>query len=118
MPSSTLRHASSERRGVAFAFTAIIGAPFVWFALLQTNYVLAYQACADRSNVWLHVPSAAALLLSLVLIGVAIVAWRHVRNAAVPGGLLGMFGLLLAGGFFVLTIATAIPPLILHPCDF
>jgi len=46
----------------------LIGAPIAALALLQTNYVLAYFACAARTNWWLHGPSLVAVIAGFVFV--------------------------------------------------
>ena len=93
----------------------LIGAPVVWLLLLQTNYVLTYAACAARSSRWLHAASAVAVVAAAAL---AALAWLRRRG---PGGgtdsFLADVALLITLLFAIVVIATAVPPLALHPCD-
>jgi hypothetical protein len=116
MGSSTWRPASSDRRRLTVLWTAILGGPLTWLILLQTDYALAYPACADRSNVWLLVPAGIAIVAAVIL---AAASWRWYRRPDDPPAraLLGAVGVAMSVGFLVLILATAIPPLILHPCD-
>jgi uncharacterized membrane protein len=116
MRSSTSRHGSSDRRLVALVFGVLLGTPLLVLALLQTNYVLAYQACADRSNAWLNVPSVIALLGCAGAIAAGWIGRRrsHTRR---PLDFLSTVAVLTAVMSLILIVALAIPPLILHPCD-
>jgi hypothetical protein len=94
---------------------AMIGAPLIWLALLQTNYVLSYPACGDRSNWWLYAPGAAAALASIALL------WRasRWRPAQMSGSarFLAETALMTAMLFVLVVLATLLPPFILQPCD-
>jgi hypothetical protein len=116
MDSSTSHHASSDRGRVAAIIAVLIGAPLLALMLLQTNYTLAYWACADRSNAWLHTPNAigggAAVLLAML-------GWRTARRVRGDAlhGFLGTVALLMVMMVLILVVAFTIPPLLLHPCD-
>jgi hypothetical protein len=118
MPSSTSHRVSFDRWHLAALFGVIVGAPMVWLVLLETNYALAYAACADRSNAWLHVPSAIALVATAAIAAIAVVVWHRARGEErAPLGFLALVSLMSAGLFLVVIFATVIPPFILHPCD-
>jgi hypothetical protein len=113
----TSRRASSDTRALVALFAVLIGTPLVALGVLQTNYTLAYWACADRSNAWLHWPNAAALAAAAVL---GVVGWRTmtgVRDRAMPREFLSVVALLLWAMCALLLIAFVVPPLLLHPCD-
>jgi hypothetical protein len=111
--------------------------PLLWLLLLQTNYVLAYPSCGARSNHWLHIANAVALG-GMLLLGVgALHVWRtdppRLREGRArpeeqqdPIGetpslasrhLVSLLGIFMTLLFLVMVIGTAIPPLILYPCD-
>jgi hypothetical protein len=116
MDSSTGHRASSSRGSIALRLVGLIGAPLIWLALLQTNYVLAYPACRDRSHAWLHLPGAAAALASTAVLALA---WRARprSDSTGPERLLAETGLLTAALFALVVAATLLPPLLLQPCD-
>jgi hypothetical protein len=137
MQSSISPRASSNRRRGFVLWSAVIGPAVVWLMLLQTNYVLAYPTCAARSNAWLHLASAVGLALVLTLVATAQVVWRMDR-ARLDGGpedadeqrdppganpsiasrrFLSLVAVFMSVLFLVLVIGTALPPLVLHPCD-
>ena len=137
MPSSISPPTSSNRRRGAVLWAGVVGAPVLWLALLQTNYVLAYPACAERTNAWLHSVTAAAMaLMVLVAIG-AVYVWRtdppeqrtgparfdeqHDPIGEDPSRaarhFAAMVALLLSGLFVLLVAGTWIPSFVLHPCD-
>jgi hypothetical protein len=118
MPSSTSHRVSFDPWRLAALFGVILGAPLVWLVLLETNYALAYAACADRSNAWLHVPSGIAVVATAAIAATAVVLWQRVRGEGrAPLGFLALISLMSAGLFVILILATVIPPFILHPCD-
>ena len=117
MASSTSPHAFSDRRLTALVIGVLVAAPLLVLLLLQANYVLAYQACADRSNIWLNVPSVAALLASVIVVALAWAGSVRATDARAPLPTLAMIALLLAVLSLLLVIALALPPLVLHPCD-
>lgn len=95
----------------------IVAAPVVWLMLLQTNYILSYAACADRTNAWLHKPNAVAMLAGGVLIAASWFMWARSRGEGPPRGFLALVGLGLSVLFFLILLASAVPPLIHQPCD-
>jgi hypothetical protein len=98
-------------------FAGIIGAPVLWLAALQTGYTLSYQACDARSTSWVAVPTFSALA---IVAGVAIVcamAQQRARRDRRPLPLLGAIALGLAVLMTIVLIASALAPVMLHPCD-
>jgi hypothetical protein len=115
-------------------WSAVLGPALVWLMLLQTNYLLAYPTCAARSNAWLYLASAVALALVLTLAAAAQFMWRTGRprlegGAADPDDppganlsiasrqFLSLMAVFMSVLFLLLVIGTALPPLVLHPCD-
>jgi len=117
MPSSISRLASFDRPLLLLSFLGIAGAPLLWLVTMQTGYVLAYQACDDRSKSWVIVPTVGMLA---VVTGIALLSARTYRRAAAerhPLPLLGRISLAMALLITLLLAASAIGPLILHACD-
>jgi hypothetical protein len=118
MDSSTWPRGSSKPAVIAGLLVALVVlAPAVWLTMIETGYVLAYQSCAERSNWWIHKPN---LIFLAITMGAAAAAWwlyRRYRTALAPIGFLAGMALLVSGLIAIVAIATAIPPLILHPCD-
>jgi hypothetical protein len=117
MPSSTSHRASFDRGLLAVLFVGIAGAPLIWLAALQTGYVLAYQACDDRSRAWVVVPTIVALAL---VVGVAVLAAATARRAAagrLPLPMLARAAIAISILMVVVLAASAVGPLLLHPCD-
>ena len=114
---STSPPASSNHRLVALIVGVMVGAPLLVLVLLQANYVLAYQACADRSNTWLNVPSVVALLAGVLAVGLGWAGCLGAAGAPRPLYFLSKIALLLAVLSLILLVALALPPLMLRPCD-
>jgi hypothetical protein len=72
MPSSTSRPVSHERWRLASLWAGLLTGPFVWLALLQVNYVLAYVACETQSTWFMHLAIVVAVLL---VAGAGYLAW-------------------------------------------
>jgi hypothetical protein len=84
---------------------------------LQTGYVLAYQACDDRSNSWVIVPTVAAIGLATVIAAVTIVAHRRAERERIPLPFVGWLATGMAWLMVLVLAASAIAPILLHPCD-
>ncbi len=63
MVSSTSHRAWHDPRRERALWTGVLAGPIVFLVLLQTNYVLAYVACETRQTWFLHLATAAAVLL-------------------------------------------------------
>lgn len=122
MPSSTLRHGSSNKGSrLAALWAGLAAGPLAWAALLQTNYVLSYVACEQRHTWMLHLATAVAL--ALVALG-ALAAWRArpaddeiaSATAEARARFMATGGLALCAGFALVILATELPVLILRPC--
>lgn len=118
----------AERRavfgpGLAKLWIGIAGGPAVWFADLQTAYLLAYYACHAHSRVPLMVETLVALGLATACV---IVAWRQMRHfseASEEGGqpddrarFMGIAGVALSGIALLTIVAATIPRFVLSPC--
>ena len=117
MPSSISRPGSFERRLRLIALGGAVGAPLVWLAALQTGYVLAYQACDDRSRAWVTAPTAAAIAILLAILGVAYFGGRRARQTREPHPLLSWMGIGVAAMMVIVMAASIVAPLMLRPCD-
>jgi hypothetical protein len=69
----TAPRASRERPAPRAQWVGIFLAPAVFFAHLQTSYLLVPWACASNGGVWIKVVGALAMLLTALG---AVVAWR------------------------------------------
>jgi hypothetical protein len=117
MDSSTSRLVLSNRGRLVLLGVLIVGTPLVWLTLLETAYVLAYQACADRSNTSVHVAEAVALGVTVSLTVIAWTNYRPSQTRPQPIGFLGGAALLLTLLMLIVVLASGIGPLLLHPCD-
>jgi len=117
MPCSTSRPGSFERRLRLIALAGVIGAPLVWLAALETGYVLAYQACDDRSRAWVTAPTAAAIVILLAILGITYIGERRARHTREPQPLLSWMGIGVTVMMVIVMIASIVAPLMLRPCD-
>jgi len=118
MDSSTWDRGSSKPARFAGLLVAlIVVAPITWLTMLEVDYVLAYAACADSTNGWIHKANTVftTLLAAAVLSG----WWLRRRFTAFPPpvGFLANVALMIAGLTLLVVMATIVPALLLHPCD-
>jgi hypothetical protein len=95
----------------------VVGAPLLWLMALQTGYVLAYQACDAQSSSWVIVPTAAAIGLAMIVGAVTVAARRRAERERIPLPFIGRLSLGMAWLMVLVLAASAIAPIILHPCD-
>lgn len=117
MRSSTSHHASFDRGLLALLFTGIVGAPLVWLTAMQAGYVLAYQACDERSTTWVVVPTLVSLAIVIVIAVACLRAHRRAREQRLPMPLLGWMSAAVAALMTIVMIASSIAPIMLNPCD-
>ena len=117
MPSSTSHHGSLNTRLLGWLLLGVIGAPAVWLTTLQAGYVLAYQACDDRSNSWVLVPTAGAIALAVIIALISARSHRRASRDRIPLPFIGWLAIGMASLMVLVLLASAIAPLILHPCD-
>jgi hypothetical protein len=117
MPSSTLRRGSLNTRLLGALLVGVIGAPLIWLTALQTGYVLAYQACDDRSRSWLLVPTIAAIAIATVVAAISIYGHRQASGERIPLPFIGRLAVGMASLMVIVLIASAIAPALLQPCD-
>jgi Ni/Fe-hydrogenase subunit HybB-like protein len=98
-------------------FAGIAGAPLLWLTALQTGYVLAYQACDDRSRSWVAVPTLIALALAIGIAVVSVVSSRRASRERLPMPFLGWLAIGMSALIVIVLVASTVAPLILHPCD-
>ena len=131
MPSSTSRHESFDAGGrVTALWIGVLAGPFVWSALVETNYVLSYVACEQRQAWMLHLAAGVALAL---VIGAAALTWRAAPHglsydrerevstnpadtALIRARFMAICGLALCAWFALVIVAMEIPVLVLEPC--
>lgn len=117
MPSSTLRRGSLNTRLLGVLLVGLIGTPVVWLTALQTGYVLAYQSCDDRARSWVVVPTVGAIVIAAIIAVVSLRGQRQADGERIPLPFVGRLALGMAGLMVIVLIASAIAPVILHPCD-
>lgn len=117
MASSTSRHGSLNTRLLGWLLLGVIGTPLVWLTTLQAGYVLAYQACDDRSNSWVLVPTLAAAATTALIAIISIRSHRRASEERIPFPFVGWLALGMASLMVIVLAASAIAPMILHPCD-
>ena len=117
MPSSTSHHGSFDRGLLVLLFVGIVGAPLVWLTSIQAGYVLAYQACDQRSTAWVVVPTIASLGIVIGIAAACASAHRRAREQRLPMPLLGWMGAAIASLMIIVMIASSIAPIMLHSCD-
>ena len=117
MASSTSHHGSLNTRLLGWLLLGIIGAPLVWLTTLQAGYVLAYQACDDRSNSWVLFPTLAAATIAAVIAIISLRSHRRAGEERIPLPFIGWLALGMASLMVIVLVASAIAPMILHPCD-
>jgi hypothetical protein len=99
------------------ALALLVGAPLAWLVLLQAGYVLAYQACDDRSSVSLHLLVAGGTAAAFLLTWAAWRVDRHSEHSPRPVGFLAASAFRLTALMLLVIAASAVAPFILHPCD-
>ena len=117
MPSSTSHRASFDRGLLAVLFAGIAAAPLIWLTALQTGYVLAYQACDDRSTSWVIVPTIGALVITIGVVLLCARGYRRAAAARTPLPFLGQVALAMSLMIALVMAASAIGPLVLKACD-
>jgi hypothetical protein len=129
MPSSTSRPVSHERWRLAALWLGILAGPTVWLALLEANFVLAFDAC--RSGTW-------ALHLTVAVATAAVAACGWLAWAVAQGRVLAdesngpplsiatrdqrarwmsLTGVALSIWFVVVILAMEVPMLVLGVCQ-
>jgi hypothetical protein len=73
MPSSTSRPVSHERWRLAAVWAGVLAGPLAWLTLLEVNYLFAYVACEVQGTWFMHLATAAALI---VVAAAGFAAWR------------------------------------------
>jgi hypothetical protein len=128
MPSYISRHEWHEPRRLAALWAGLLTGPVVWFALLETNYVLSYVACERRQTWMLHAAIAVAVLL------VALSGWLawgagpaeddQRRSPPVTRDTsesrarwMSISGVVVSAWFILVILAMEIPIVVLRTCD-
>jgi hypothetical protein len=101
----------------------VLGGPLAWAMQLQTNYALLPHACDTENLKWVHIASAAFLLLALSAVFVAAMDRKKARPVTSHEPLearrsfMGRLGILTSSLFALVIIAQWIPVLFFNPCQ-
>jgi hypothetical protein len=117
MASSTSHRGSLNTRLLGVLLLGLIGAPLIWLTMLQTGYVLAYQACDDRSSSWVIWPTAVAVGIGMGIAVMTLTAKRRAQHERIPMPFIGWIAIGMAMLMVIVLSASAIAPLVLYPCD-
>jgi hypothetical protein len=106
-------------------WAALLAGPTVWFLSLLTNFALAPWVCSRGSNF----PVFMVTLLALaIIVAAGLISWKLWRDVGIEtpgesGGTiardrsLALAGVLLNGMFVLVTVAQAIPNILLKACE-
>lgn len=107
---------SEEAKSLLPAWIGVVTAPVVWLLQLEAKFALVEWACPNHDWI-IHVVS----LLSLAIAAAAgLAAWRAWRgpDPETPGTrYLGILGVALSAGFFLVILVQEIPSWFLTPCQ-
>jgi hypothetical protein len=117
MPSSTLRRGSLNTRLLGVLLSGVIGTPLIWLTTAQTGYVLAYQACDDRSRSWVLVPTLAAVAITAIAGAIVMRGHRQATGERIPLPFVARLAIGMAALMVIVLVASAVAPAILNPCD-
>lgn len=109
----------------AMLWTGIAAGPIAWFVNLEVSFALAPIACSDRGKLFLHLASAIALLLTLAAGCLSFSQWQMPRTNVEDEATafysrrrsMALAGMGLSALFFLVTLAQAIPNLVLGGCE-
>jgi hypothetical protein len=123
-----IRHVEQEQERLAeparrlALWTAVLGAPVLWFVQFQANYTLVRVACATGHRWPLYA-------VSFGFLGAAVACGAlglRLRGDSGVGGdreaiertrFMGLIGAAISGLFFLLIAAQAVPLFIFDPCE-
>jgi hypothetical protein len=110
-------------RGSFVQWTGVLAGPVAWGLHMQTNYSLVPWVCKNGGEIFIHLVTIAALLITAVGALAAWRGWQQGRDEEEANGegsrshFMGALGLLTSGMFFLVIIAQEIPSFIFHPCQ-
>ena len=93
-------------------WTGVLAGPLSWAADLTISYALVKWSCGHNASGVLHVPSLAALAITL---GAGVLAWS-VEAESERDRFLWLLALAMSTLFTIVVIATAMPPWFLDAC--
>lgn len=106
-------------------WTGVLGGPIAWLCAFEARFALAPLACTSQSKLWLYVVAVLAMLLCA---GSALLSWNQWKalGAQGPSGeggthprrsFMAIGGVVLGAGCFLITVAQAIPEVVLGACQ-
>ena len=106
-------------------WTGIVTGPIAWFVNLEVSFALAPAACSDRGKLLLHAAATMALLLTLAAGCLSFSQWHvpQTNDAGEPTPYysrrraMALAGMSLSALFFLVTLAQAIPNVVLGGCE-
>jgi len=105
-------------------WTPILGAPFIWFLTLLTNFALAPLPCG-KAEMIRRVVSAIALVLTASMGALAVSLWRRNRVSELPAAgapaervrAMSVAGVALSASFLLVLVAQAMPDFLISGCQ-
>lgn len=115
-------------RGILVQWAGLLAGPTAWGLHMQANYSLVPLACKRGGEIYIHLVTVLALLVTLLGAYAAWRLWqeggREDGGASSDGGsrpsrarFMGALGLLTSALFFIVIIAQEIPSFFFHPCQ-
>lgn len=109
-------------RGALVQWTGVLAGPVAWGLHMQANYALVPWVCKNGGEVFIHLVTILALLITLIGAFAAWRGWQAGREDESEGELsrthfMGALGLLTSGLFFVVIVAQEIPSFFFLPCQ-
>jgi hypothetical protein len=111
-------------RGLFMQWMGVLAGPVAWGLHMQTNLSLVPWVCKNGGEVFLHVVTILALVVTAFGAFAAWRGWLAGADAETDGAgrisrarFMGALGLLVSAMFFLVIIAQAIPSFMFHPCQ-
>lgn len=111
-------------RGLLLQWTGLLAGPIAWGLHMQTNYSLVPWVCKNGGEVWIHLVTILALLITVGGAAASWLGWKEGEEETSDEAsthsrayFMGALGLLISALFFLLIIAQEIPSFFFHPCQ-
>jgi hypothetical protein len=112
-------------KGDLMLWAGIIVSPLVWFINLEANFAIAPLACTKNGKLWLYIVSAVSLILTVIGATISFTQLQSSERNAVGVRIpfrsrrhaMALAGIGLSVLFFLVTVAQAIPNLMLRGCE-
>jgi len=106
-------------------WTGIVAGPIAWFVNLEVSFALASAACSDSGKLLLHLAATISLLVTLAAGCLSFSQWQvlQTNDAGEPTPFcsrrraMALAGMCLSALFFLVTLAQAIPNVVLGGCE-